>query len=444
MSIHERPIRLKHEGDRPLLIAATRPRHAIVCTQSLRRDWKTPSSSPASDPENMAKTQAIGKEGLISRPTSALGNGDTSRIEFLDGLRCVAILGVLLFHYFSRWTPPRYSENLYPYNNVLSSVFGLGGYGVNLFFIVSGFVIALTLFKCDNFYDFFTRRFCRLFPAMLLCSAVTFLITTFVPGSLFRTHPASFLPSLTFIDPSIYNKVFSTTVFDSVDGAYWSLYVEVKFYLLISTIYFLGPKQFLRNTLAFSVITFLGKIAFNIFHLDSLSKVLGFLAISDTLPWFIIGIGYYLCFRKEPASRWLPPVVLGITQLIFFSRGEAEPIFMAMLIPAFFFLAMTNRRTSAILSCSPLPAIGVCSYSLYLLHQNAGVTLIRFFSKALALGTAQSVVLACVVAIVLIVLSYALYQLYERPANKYLLGILRADSDRLENPPKQPAKEYAA
>lgn len=119
---------------------------------------------------------ATAERDLPLRTSNELGSGDNSRIEFLDGLRCFAILGVLLFHYFSRWTPPWYPENLYPYSSVLSRLLSRGGYGVNHFFIISGFVITLTLFKCDNFSEFFIRRFCRLFPAMLLCSVVTFLL----------------------------------------------------------------------------------------------------------------------------------------------------------------------------------------------------------------------------------------------------------------------------
>jgi len=356
--------------------------------------------------------------------TSGLESRDTPRIEFLDGLRCVAILAVLLFHYFSRWTLPLHSASLYPYGNVFAPFFKFGGYGVTLFFIVSGFVITLTLFKCDSLFDFFYRRFCRLFPAMLLCSVATFLITSFVPGNLFKTHPASFLPSLTFIDPSIYNKIFSTTIFDSIDGVYWSLYVEVRFYLLISTIYFLSRKHFLRNTLAFSAATFLCTIALGILHLNGLNQLLEFVAITKTLPWFIIGIGYYLCFVRKPASQWLAVVGVGTMQLMVYSKGRVVPTVMAILIPTFFFFAMTNGTVRKILSSRPLPAIGVCSYSLYLLHQNVGVTLIRFFAARFSLATAQSVLLACLVATALILLSYALFQFYEKPANKYLLGVL--------------------
>jgi peptidoglycan/LPS O-acetylase OafA/YrhL len=367
---------------------------------------------------------ATAESDLTSHASNEPGSGDTSRIEFLDGLRCVAILGVLLFHYFSRWTPPWYPENLYPYHNVVLARFlSRGGYGVNLFFIVSGFVITLTLFKCGNFFEFFTRRFCRLFPAMLLCSVVTFSITTFVPGSLFNVHPASFLPSLTFIEPEIYNKLFSTTIFSNIDGAYWSLYVEVRFYLLISAIYFLNRKNFLRNTLWFSAITFLTTIGLGVLHLTGLRKMLEFAAISEFLPWFIIGIGYYLRFVRRPASEWLPAVALGTVQLLVIAKGEAVPSILAILIPAFFYFAMTNRMTRKVLSYGPLPAIGVSSYSLYLLHQNIGVTAIRFFAREFSLGTVPSIALACVVAIALIALSYGLFQWYEKPANKYLLGL---------------------
>ena len=103
------------------------------------------------------------------------------RILFLDGLRCIAILAVIPFHYFSRWTPPEYYENLYPYGNVFSPLFRYGFYGVNLFFVVSGFVITLTLYKCSSPFEFGVRRIARLWPSMALCSLITLLLIRIIP-----------------------------------------------------------------------------------------------------------------------------------------------------------------------------------------------------------------------------------------------------------------------
>ena len=68
------------------------------------------------------------------------------KIPEIEGIRAVAILMVLSFHFFARWTPPRYFQNVYPYDfEVTRQISQFGYLGVQLFFIVSGFVILRSL-----------------------------------------------------------------------------------------------------------------------------------------------------------------------------------------------------------------------------------------------------------------------------------------------------------
>jgi peptidoglycan/LPS O-acetylase OafA/YrhL len=75
------------------------------------------------------------------------------RISILDGFRAVAIISVMLYHYFSRWTPPNNKFSLYPYGNFYD-YFVWGKLGVQFFFIISGFVIYFTLKKTENLASF--------------------------------------------------------------------------------------------------------------------------------------------------------------------------------------------------------------------------------------------------------------------------------------------------
>ena len=92
------------------------------------------------------------------------------RISYLDGHRGIAILLVLLYHAFSRWT------ELVPYGNDFADfpLFRFGYLGVELFFLISGFVILMTLEKFNSFTEFMYHRWLRLFPAMLICSLFVF------------------------------------------------------------------------------------------------------------------------------------------------------------------------------------------------------------------------------------------------------------------------------
>ncbi len=84
---------------------------------------------------------------------------DSQRLATLDGLRTIAILAVVAFHYCYRWGPPLNPASLYPYGTALAGLpdVRLGQYGVQLFFVISGFVIALTLERCRTPGEFAVR-----------------------------------------------------------------------------------------------------------------------------------------------------------------------------------------------------------------------------------------------------------------------------------------------
>ena len=86
------------------------------------------------------------------------------RVKHLDGLRGLAIIAVFGFHLFA--------ED--PKSVFLSKIFIHGDLGVNLFFLISGFVIFMSLNKSLNFLTFIKKRYFRLFPSMLFASLLYF------------------------------------------------------------------------------------------------------------------------------------------------------------------------------------------------------------------------------------------------------------------------------
>src|SRR5690606_10153907 len=101
---------------------------------------------------------------------------EMKRIAFLDGFRGVAIILVVLYHAYVR-----YPESV-PYGDRFTGVilFKEGLLGVQLFFLLSGFVILMTLRKTRSYLEFLKKRWLRLFPAMLIVTVILFPISQFL------------------------------------------------------------------------------------------------------------------------------------------------------------------------------------------------------------------------------------------------------------------------
>ncbi len=131
-----------------------------------------------------------------------------NRLVEVDALRGLAALAVVLFHHTTR-----FGELFQPVSPTSIS-FPDGHHGVNLFFIISGFVIFMTLEKTSRPMDFVVSRFSRLFPAYWAAIILTFFITHLLglPGKL--VDAAAAIGNLVMI-----HGLFGIP---HVDGVYWT------------------------------------------------------------------------------------------------------------------------------------------------------------------------------------------------------------------------------
>ena len=303
------------------------------------------------------------------------------RIAYLDGLRAVAIALVLLHHYLSRWTYPIEPINLYPYGDAFAS-FALakyGYFGVQLFFVISGFVITLTLTHCSTALEFTIRRFARLWPTMALCSVLTWLVVPLIPGAPFTISARNFLPSMTFIEPSVFSYLSRSGGFDWMDGAYWSLWVEVRFYFWMAVLYFVSPRRFASTVAAFSIVVLGAYTVALCFQMTKVLLLLKGIFIAQHLPWFLLGIAFCLRHQRKPGKA--PGVV---------------------------------KRA---LSVKPLTYVGASSYSLYLLHQKIGVSILH----ALPGHGAVTILYAFGVTALMILVASTIYRLWETPLSRAIV-----------------------
>ena len=149
-----------------------------------------------------------------------------TRFSILDPLRLVAALAVVLYHY---------SIYIDHAPELLLSVARFGYLGVDFFFVLSGFVIMASAQNRSAF-EFAFARALRLYPAFIACLLFTAAISFYL---------SSFPVSITQLiaNSTILNDYIGIA---NVDGVYWTLQAELKFYGCIFVLLFLGLFKYWR------------------------------------------------------------------------------------------------------------------------------------------------------------------------------------------------------
>lgn len=295
------------------------------------------------------------------------------RIESLDGLRGLAIIMVILFHAYAG------HEVLIPwaYGAGLQPVAQFGWLGVELFFLISGFVILMSLEKCPTFLEFLHRRWIRLFPAMLIA---TLLVVATAPvlheRPLGQPQWIDTIWGLILIDPEIF-KVFGLN-FRPVEGVLWSLFVEVKFYLIFGAFYFVSPAKSVAGLMVLFLSAFTYKV---VTHAGVAPRIRAI----DTLLFTVLSLQYFGWFcvgallnryhvTRSPQLLFAAIIVL-MPALLATAGSNTAVMAVSVGIFGLFLAAIFTRRGAVIFSSRILVLTGFISFPLYLIHENAMVAL---------------------------------------------------------------------
>jgi peptidoglycan/LPS O-acetylase OafA/YrhL len=335
------------------------------------------------------------------------------RLAYLDGLRGIAILAVLGFHYFTCF------QDWVPYGGLWADVplFRWGHWGVQLFFAVSGFVIVMTLERCRSPAEFAVRRLARLWPTLALCAALSYLVLTVLPSP-WKPGPMDFLPSLTFIDGALWNKLVPGLETRWIDVAYWSLFVEVRFYAWAALLWFVSPRHFTRSFYAFSTAAVALYVLLHWLGHASLAEWLQWALAAKFLPWFVLGVAARAAARgdRRGTAIGLSLAAVQTALLLFRQDPHAQPAALA-LVAALMLAPLRWPTVARCMGIRPLVAVGVASYSLYLLHQYAGLAFIGTLARTLELQGAASLPLALGVAGLMLGLARLIHCYWEGPLN---------------------------
>lgn len=339
----------------------------------------------------------------------------------LDLIRFASACLVLLFHLgYSTWQPESGARDIVrgAYAIPEASLFWFGGMGVQIFFVISGFVIANSAQGASP-YGFFRSRALRLYPAAWICATVS-LITLLA----FTERPVLNL---------LWRYLHSITLFPLspwIEGVYWTLAAEIIFYALMFLLIAarrLDRLETFSNLMGGISIAFIALVACNrnglvqIEHLEGFRKTVGRYLPLWYGVFFSLGMNLWLFTRRRLSkASAVYTVALFLTccfqiYLAFHGTDIEEGISddgsrQAWQVPVFVFIvAMAGLfasthwpavdRSIPLFAREPLRRLGLVTYPLYLIHFSLGVILI----KAL-IATGVSPMLAFVASSVLVFL----------------------------------------
>ncbi|WP_431679374.1 acyltransferase family protein [Kitasatospora sp. KL5] len=348
------------------------------------------------------------------------------RLLVLDGLRFVAVLLVVVYHYVafgSDWGRPR--AELFP---VLYRPAAYGWMGVQLFFLISGFVICLSCWG-RSVGDFLSSRVVRLFPAYWFGVLLTTAVVAAVPGG---THPRAMRDVLTNLTMMEYP--FGAPY---VDGVYWSLWVEGRFYLIFAVVVALGLTY--RRVLAFCLLWSAAGVLAMAAPGEQLLQVL---AMPEYCWFFIGGLAFYLIRRFGPdLLLWLLVgftflagcrAVLPTYRFVAAQAGYPVPEWGVVALLAVFYLLMAGVALDwfRAVDWRWLATAGAVTYPLYLLHEYIGWEVISTLGSRVNPWLLVGALLAVMTGA-----SWLVHRYVERPAARWLKPRLRASFAKVRGVP---------
>lgn len=349
-------------------------------------------------------------------PTRSRRSRGDGRLAELDLLRFVAALTVVAFHYLvafaSVWGAR--PAALFPW---LAPYAGLGILGVELFFIISGFVILMTVWG-KGLAAFARSRFVRLYPA--------YWLSLIAVAALYGLTGAKALdPKLDAgqyaVNATMIQRLFKV---GDANGVYWSLWAELRFYLLIAVLVIAGVTY--RRVLVFAGVWLAAAVG----ALWLANPVLDEIVMPRYAPYFVAGMSLYLVHKNRRAILpWfyvagayalsIPAALERVHKRVDAAGPANMPvtdtsvivtitlIYLAMALVA---LGVVRLRPSRVLT-----ALGGTTYPLYLFHSVVAVALIPLLVKSL-----PAWLVAVITVLTSVVVSYLVYAFAERPIQRLL------------------------
>ncbi|MEU7554597.1 acyltransferase [Streptomyces sp. NPDC044571] len=359
------------------------------------------------------------------------------RLEALDGLRLIAALMVVFHHYVGFGGNAEASKNAWakPVDVVFPTASWPASYtwtGVEFFFIISGFVICMSSWG-RSLGDFFMSRVVRLYPAYWFAVLATTAVVTLWPVVLHPLAAKDVLLNLTMLQ-----EPFRV---GSVDAVYWTLWVEIRFYLLFALVVWKGVTY--RRVLLFCALWTVASVLVT----AGRAPFADYIIMPEYSPYFIAGVAMFLMHRFRPTLllwgivgiSWL----FSVRQVSLYNDGlaaslgrtmDSKPAIALMTVGYVVMLLLALGRLSWVRG-RWLTVAGATTYPLYLLHEHIGWTGIRLLRHHFSPWA-----LVTVMTLGMLLAAWLVHRFLERPLSALLKRGLKRALDSARHPSAPPTR----
>lgn len=359
------------------------------------------------------------------------------RVFGLDLVRAVAIIMVVFSHI--AWITPKHKEGLLD----VMSVFGI--LGVEIFFVLSGFLIGRIIFRIyisDDFslssiLYFWIRRWFRTLPNYYLVLLINVCIATYIgmtlPDSLWRY--AFFLQNFSSEMPWFFMESWSLSI---EEFAYILGPIFLFFTLFIKT-RISKPRMFLVITLIIIILFVMTKIIYS-FNETEHTLINWNNSLKSIVIYRIDAVYYgffaaYISIVKAKFWKEIKYTSFGLGMILFLGcnalmlmkviRIETYPfVWNVLYLPInsitimLMFPLLSQMNTAPRFILKPITTISVISYAMYLLHYSVIMQLLKYFIPSNGLPEFDMMIYIIVYIASTVLISYLVYQFFERPMTK--------------------------
>jgi peptidoglycan/LPS O-acetylase OafA/YrhL len=324
-------------------------------------------------------------------------NGSRDTLSILDSLRALAAMMVCLYHSAFLLTP------FFP---GVSAVLDFGQEGVYVFFVISGMVMPLSMekiaYRISNFWVFMGKRILRLQPPMIISACIVALTSWTMLNTDAHNGWQLLAASATLTAP----------FFDLpwVNGIYWTLFVEMQYYIYIALAYpILTSSSLLKRSIAAAILLTLSFASLTLEGNEAKGNLL------FHLPVFLMGYYLFMKYKNKISELEYWIGIAACTMVCAYLTGVLHGLG--------FRIVLTALSTALIIRFTQngwkwLGKIGEVSYSIYLMHWPVISALCFLMGGILKTTWGNATVFICI-QLAAILVAFGFYQLIEKTALRW-------------------------